>query len=111
MQFYYIETVEQVKAKEDNPLTVNEYGAKEICKIKDAEGRSVPMPLPQVESKYFKKLSDVSADLVTIDETKNHYYMNIKITNSDGGIIRKEKVGTRQEVEIKPSISEPEMEE
>lgn len=103
MQYYYIDTIEQVKSKDDNPLTVNEYGAREICKIKDAEGRSVPMPLPQVESKYFKKLSDVSADLVTIDETKNHYYMDIKIVNSDGGIERKDKVGTRQEVEFKSS--------
>lgn len=110
MQFYYIDTIEQVKAKEDNPLTVNEYGAREICKIKDKDGNSVPMPLPQVESKYFKKLSDVSADLVTVDETKNHYYMDIKIVNSDGGIERKDKVGTKQEVELKSSTPEPETE-
>ena len=109
MMFYYIDTIEQVKAAEDNPLTVNEYGAREICKIKDEQGDSVPMPLDQVLSKFYKKLSDVSADLVTISDDKKHYYMDIKIVNSDGGIEKKDKVGTRVEAEKKPQ-PEPEQE-
>jgi len=98
MVFYYIDTIEQVKAKEDFPLTVNEYGKREICKLEDGTA----MPLDQVLSKFYKKLSDVSADLITIGEDKNHYYMDIKVVNSDGGIEKKDKVGTRVEPEKKP---------
>ena len=97
MIFYYIDTIEQVKAKDDFPLTVNEYGARAIQKLEDGTA----MPLDQVLSKFYKKLSDVSADLVTIGEDKNHYYMDIKIVNSDGGIEKKDKVGTRVEPEKK----------
>lgn len=107
MMFYYIDTIEQVKASEESPLNVNEYGTREICKIKDEQGDSVPMPLDQVLSKFYKKLSDVSADLVTISEDKKHYYMDIKVVNSEGGIEKKDKVGTRVEIEKKP---EPEQE-
>lgn len=98
--FYYIDTIEQVKAAEDFPLTVNEYGARAIQKLEDGTA----MPLDQVLSKFYKKLSDVSADLVTISDDKKHYYMDIKIVNSDGGIEKKDKVGTRVEPEKK---SEP----
>ena len=88
--FYYIDTIEQVKAAEDFQWTVNEYGAR----TKYTE------TIDEVRSIYYKKLSDVANDLVTIDpETKHHYYMDIKIVNSDGGIEEKAKLGTRQEVE------------
>ncbi len=99
MMFYYIDTIEQVKAAEDFPYTVNEYGGRS----KYAE------TLEEVQARYFKKLSDVSADLVSIDESKNHYYMDIKIVNSDGGIEEKKQIGVRQEVEPKPE-PEPEPE-
>lgn len=106
MIFYYIDTIEQVKAKDDFPLTVNEYGARAIQKLEDGTA----MPLDQVLSKFYKKLSDVSADLVTIGEDKNHYYMDIKIVNSDGGIEKKDKVGTKVEPEKKEEPT-PESEE
>lgn len=95
--FYYIDTIEQVKKKDEQGQViegVNEYGAREICKTKDKDGNIVPMSLPQVESKVFKKLSDVSADLVSIDESKNHYYMDIRIVDTTGGVVEKYKVGT-----------------
>ena len=91
--FYYIDTIEQVKKKDEQGQViegVNEYGKREICKNSD----NTPMPLDQVMSKFFKKLSDVSADLVSIDESKNHYYMNIQIVNSKGGIEKKDVVGS-----------------
>lgn len=80
--FYYIDTIEQVKGSEEG--TINEYGKREQWKL----------PLEQVEAKFYKKLSDVSADLVTIDDSKNHYYMDIKIVNSKGGIEKKDVVGS-----------------
>ena len=94
--FYYIDTIEQVKKKDEQGQVIegiNEYGNREICKNKDGN----PLPIEQVESKYYKKLSDVSADLVSIDESKNHYYMDIRIVNSNGGVLKKDSVGKRQE--------------
>lgn len=84
--FYYIDTIEQVKGSEEG--AINEYGKREQWKL----------PFEQVESKFFKKLSDVSADLVTIDESKNHYYMDIRIVDSTGGVVKKDSVGKIQEI-------------
>ena len=96
--FYYIDTIEQTKKKDEQGQiivgAINEYGNREICKTKDSEGNIIPMPLDQVFSKFYKKLSDVSADLVSIDESKNHYYMDIKIVNSKGGIEKKDVIGS-----------------
>ena len=95
--YYYIDTIEQTKKKDEQGQViegaVNEYGAREICKTKDSQGNVIPMPFDQVMSKFFKKLSDVSADLVSIDDSKNHFYMDIKIVNSKGGIEKKDSVG------------------
>jgi len=102
VDIYYIDTIEQVKAAEDYPYTVNEYGAR--TQYKES--------LDEVRSRYFTKLANVSNDLVSIDPSKNHYYMDIKIVNSDGGIEEKKKVGTKQPVEVKPEPEpEPEPEE
>lgn len=81
---YYIDTIEQVKTDEGG---VNEYGKREQWKL----------PIEQVEAKFYKKLSDVSADLISIDDSKNHYYMDIRITDTTGGVLKKDSVGTRQE--------------
>lgn len=99
MDIFYIDTIEQVIANEENEYTINEYGKREQHKL----------PYEQVQSKYFKKLSDVSADLIG-DEKENakHYYMDIKIVDSDGNIHDKYKLGKRQEVEKKPEPETPE---
>ena len=73
---YYIDTIEQVT--KDGELA--EYGGRE--KVGDETSAL---------SKFYKKLSDVSADI-----GKNHLYMDIKITNSEGGIIKKDQVGVYQ---------------
>ena len=86
---YYIDTIEQTK-KDDK---VNEYGKREQWKL----------TLHEVESKYFKKLSDVSNDLIEDDPSKNHYYMDIRIVDTTGGVIRKDTVGKMQEVQTETS--------
>ena len=83
---YYIDTIEQKKGDEG---AINEYGKREQWKL----------TLPEVEAKFFKKLSDVSNDLVTIDDSKKHYYMDIRIVDSTGGCIKKDSVGERQNTE------------
>lgn len=91
IDIYYIDTIEQVKAAEDSPYTINEYGARKQYKES----------VDQVRSRMWATVSNVLNDLVTIDPSKNHYYMDIKLLNSDGGIIEKYKCGTRQPVELK----------
>ena len=82
---YYIDTIEQTKGETEG--TINEYGKREKWDL----------PKEQVQSKYYKKLSDVAADLITIDPEKNHhYYMDIRISDSSGGEIQKDKVGEQQ---------------
>lgn len=71
---FYIDTIEQII--KDGAYA--EYGGRE--KVAD-ENTAL--------SKFYKKLSDVSADI-----GKNHTYMDIKITNSLGGIVKKDSVGT-----------------
>lgn len=70
---FYIDTIEQIIKDGEHA----EYGGRE--KVGD-ENTAL--------SKFYKKLSDVSADI-----GKNHTYMDIKITNSLGGIIKKDSVG------------------
>ena len=75
---YYIDTIEQVKGEEEG--TVNEYGKR------TKEGSDLNVVL----SKFFKKLSDVSND---IGEGKNHFFMDIRIVDSNGGVIKKDQLG------------------
>lgn len=72
---FYIDTIEQIKGETEGTYT--EYGGRE--KVADEQ---------TAMSKFYKKLSDVSADL-----GKNHSYMDIKIVNSLGGIIKKDSIG------------------
>lgn len=74
---YYIHTIEQITKDEE----ISEYSKSE--KVDD---------YPTALSKYYKKLSDVSADL-----GKNHTYMNISILNSVGNILKKDEVGAYHE--------------
>ena len=78
---YYIDTIEQVKGDEG---AVNEYGKREI----QNEDKSYE----EVLSAYYVKLGNVAND---IGIGKNHYYMDIKIIDSDGGVLKKDKVGQR----------------
>ena len=81
---YYIHTIEQITKDGE----ISEYSKSE--KVDDYS---------TALSKYYKKLSDVSADL-----GKNHTYMNISIMNSTGTILKREEVGAyREYVETAPT--------
>lgn len=75
---YYIDTIEQVKGTEEG--SINEYGAR------SKEGTDFNVVL----SKYYTKLANVAND---IGEGKNHYYMDIRVVDSNGGVVKKDKVG------------------
>lgn len=76
---YYIQTIEQIKGETEGTYT--EYGNTE--KVNDEQ---------VALSKFYKKLSDVSAAL-----GKTHVFMDIKIVNSIGGCVKKDSVGAYQE--------------
>lgn len=78
---YYIVTIEQTKG--ENEGSINEYG-----KIEKKEDYKT------AETAFYQKLANVSADIGV-----NHYYMDIKIVNSEGGIEKKDKLGAYQPVE------------
>ncbi len=71
---YYIDTTEQII--KDGALA--EYGGKEKAGTDESSALS----------KYYKKLSDVSADIGNV-----HTYMNAKLVNSVGGEIKSDEVG------------------
>ena len=81
---YYIDTIEQVKTEEEGG--VNEYGKREI--------QPATNTYEEVLSAYYVKLGNVSNDIGE-GSNKKHYYMDIKIVDSDGGILKKDKVGKR----------------
>lgn len=70
---YYIQTIEQI----NKDGVISEYGATE--KVADEN-----MAL----NKYYTKLANVSADI-----GKNHTYMNIKVVNSYGVVVKEDTVG------------------
>ena len=70
---YYIETIEQI----NKDGVISEYGATE--KVADEN-----MAL----NKYYTKLANVSADI-----GKNHTYINIKVVNSYGVVVKEDTVG------------------
>lgn len=75
---YYINTIEQI----NKDGVISEYGATE--KVADET---------LALSKYYKKLSDVSADL-----GKSHTYMNIKLVDSQGSTLKADVIGKYEEV-------------
>lgn len=73
---YYINTIEQII--NDDKKTYAEYGASE--KVNDDT---------TAFTKYYTKLANVSADI-----GKKHTYMYIQIINSDGFVLKTEKIGS-----------------
>ena len=81
---FYIQTIEQITKNNE----ISEYGGTEKV---DTEQAAL--------TKFYKKLSDVAADI-----GKNHTYMDIKIVNSLGGCIKKDSIG--EYVEESPAPEE-----
>lgn len=74
---FYIDTIEQIKGEEEGTFT--EYGKREQ---KNDESAAL--------TAFYTKLANVSNSAV-------HQYMDIKIVNSLGGIIKKDSIGTYAE--------------
>lgn len=82
---FYIDTIEQTKGEGG---AINEYGKRE----------KQSGTYEQAQSAYFTKLANVANDIIT-EETpnKNHYFMDIRIVDSKGGVVKKDSVGQHVE--------------
>lgn len=82
---FYVDKIEQVKGTEEG--VINEYGSR----TKNATYESAL-------TSFYSALGNVANDLVEADPTKSHYFMDIRITDSKGGVLKKDSVGTHQNV-------------
>lgn len=76
---FYVDQIEQVKTDVEGQY--NEYGSRTIKSDKDA-----------ALTFFYKRLSEVS-------NSPEHVYFDVKITASNGGIIKKDSIGEYIEVE------------
>lgn len=82
---FYVDKIEQVKGTEEG--TINEYG-----------GRTKYGTYQAALTKFYTDLGNVSNDLIEEDPSKNHYFMDIRIVDGLGGVLKKDFLGKRQEV-------------
>lgn len=80
---FYLDKIEQVKGTEEG--TINEYGSR----TKQASYESAL-------TAFYTSLGNVSNDLIEADASKNHYFMDIRIVDSKGGVLKRDSVGTHQ---------------
>lgn len=82
---YYVDKIEQVVGTEKAP--VNEYGS-----------RSKKGSYDEALTSFYTDLMNVSNDIhVKDDDNKKHYFMDIRIVDGKGGVVKKDSVGTHQE--------------
>ena len=82
---FYLDKIEQVKGTEEGQI--NEYGS-----------RTKQNTYESALAAFYTSLGNVANDLVDADPTKNHYFMDIRIVDSKGGVLKKDSVGTHQNV-------------
>lgn len=82
---YYIDTIEQTKGTEEG--SINEYGKREK-----------QTTFESALTAFYTKLGNVANDLISADATKNHYFMDIRIVDSKGGVVKRDSVGTHQNI-------------
>lgn len=82
---FYIDTIEQTKAEGG---AINEYGKRE----------KQSGTYEQACSAFYTKCANVSNDLITeATPDKNHYFMDIRIVDSKGGVLKKDVLGKHKE--------------
>ena len=80
---FYLDKIEQVKGTEEGQI--NEYGS-----------RTKQATYEAALTAFYTSLGNVANDLVETDSTKNHYFMDIRIVDSKGGVLKRDSVGTHQ---------------
>lgn len=80
---YYLDKIEQVKGTEEG--TINEYGS-----------RTKQASYEAALTAFYTSLGNVANDLIEADSTKNHYFMDIRIVDGLGGVVKRDSLGTHQ---------------
>lgn len=80
---YYLDKIEQVKGAEEG--TINEYGSR----VKQSSYEAAL-------TAFYTSLGNVANDLIETDQAKNHYFMDIRIVDGLGGVVKRDSLGTRQ---------------
>lgn len=81
---FYLDKIEQVKGTEEG--IINEYGS-----------RTKQATYESALTAFYTSLGNVANDLVEADPTKNHYFMDIRIVDSKGGVLKRDSIGTHRE--------------
>jgi hypothetical protein len=76
---YYLDTIEQVNGETEG--TYNEYGKREI------------------KADYSTALTAFYTKLMNVSNSATHVFMDIKIVNSEGGVVKKDSFGAYVEAE------------
>lgn len=74
---FYLDTIEQLHGETEG--TFNEYGKREI------------------KANYNAALTAFYTKLMNVSNSADHVYMDIKIVNSEGGILKKDVIGSYTE--------------
>ncbi len=82
---FYVDKIEQVKGAEEGQI--NEYGS-----------RTKHNTYESALTAFYSSLGNVANDLVESDSTKSHYFMDIRIVDSKGGVVKRDSVGTHQNI-------------
>ena len=80
---FYLDKIEQVKGTEEG--TINEYGS-----------RTKHGTYESALTAFYTSLGNVANDLIEADASKNHYFMDIRIVDSKGGVLKRDNIGTHQ---------------
>lgn len=81
---YYVDKIEQVVGTAEEPI--NEYGSRTK---KDSYDEAL--------TAFYTALTNVSNDIhVKDDDGKKHYFMDIRIVDGKGGVVKKDAVGQYQ---------------
>lgn len=75
---YYLDTIEQIKGEEEGTYT--EYGKREK------------------KASFQAALTDFYTKLMNVSNSASHVWMDIRITNSEGGCEKKDSIGKYIEV-------------
>lgn len=82
---FYLDSIEQIKDKTSGEL--NEYGKREKKNTYEA-----------ALTAYYTALGNVSNDLITPETPdNNHYFMDLRIVDGKGGVVKRDALGARQE--------------
>lgn len=83
---FYLDSIEQIKGETEG--TITEYGKREKKNTYES-----------ALTAFYTALGNISNDLITPETPNNHhYFMDLRIVDGKGGVVKRDSVGTHQDV-------------